>query len=147
MSRRRFGGGKAEGSIDADTVTAAFVSCRRDQSSSSSCSPAITSKSQPPPASTPSLRGAHWPPVVPLHPVICHMEGSGRWPQDKEAIKRIKAAFHLQLAELLQQQHQLICRPAVTHTDVYKVGGRGGFLQSCGLRLLWYRGACRGLWR
>lgn len=50
------------------------------------------------------------------------MEGSGQWPQDKEAIKRIKAAFHLQLAELLQQQHQLICRPAVTHTDVYKVG-------------------------
>uniref|UniRef100_A0A8C3CHV7 Nucleolar protein 6 n=1 Tax=Cairina moschata TaxID=8855 RepID=A0A8C3CHV7_CAIMO len=54
--------------------------------------------------------------------IICHMEGSGRWPQDKEAIKRIKAAFHLQLAELLQQQHQLICRPAVTHTDVYKDG-------------------------
>lgn len=50
------------------------------------------------------------------------MEGSGQWPQDKEAIKRIKAAFHLQLAELLQQQHQLICRPAVTHTDVYRVG-------------------------
>lgn len=49
------------------------------------------------------------------------MEGSGQWPQDKEAIKRIKAAFHLQLAELLQQEHQLVCRPAVTHTDVYKV--------------------------
>ncbi|XP_072215381.1 nucleolar protein 6 [Excalfactoria chinensis] len=54
--------------------------------------------------------------------IICHMEGSGQWPQDKEAIKRIKAAFHLQLAELLQQQHQLICRPAVTHTDIYKDG-------------------------
>lgn len=51
------------------------------------------------------------------------MEGSGQWPQDKGAIKRIKAAFHLQLAELLRQQHQLVCRPAVTHTDVYKVGG------------------------
>ena len=54
------------------------------------------------------------------------MEGSGQWPQDKGAIKRIKAAFHLQLAELLQQQHQLVCRPAVTHTDVYKVGGGWG---------------------
>uniref|UniRef100_A0A8C3LNS6 Nucleolar protein 6 n=1 Tax=Chrysolophus pictus TaxID=9089 RepID=A0A8C3LNS6_CHRPC len=59
--------------------------------------------------------------ITPLK-IICHMEGSGQWPQDKEAIKRIKAAFHLQLAELLQQQHQLICRPAVTHTDVYKDG-------------------------
>ncbi|KAM6036588.1 nucleolar protein 6 isoform 3-T3 [Theristicus caerulescens] len=59
--------------------------------------------------------------VAPLK-IICHMEGSGQWPQDKEAIKRIKAAFHLQLAELLQQQHQLVCRPAVTHTDVYKDG-------------------------
>ncbi|XP_061875058.1 nucleolar protein 6 isoform X3 [Colius striatus] len=54
--------------------------------------------------------------------IICHMEGSGQWPQDKEAIRRIKAAFHLQLAELLQQQYQLVCRPAVTHTDVYKDG-------------------------
>ncbi|XP_054139377.1 nucleolar protein 6 [Melozone crissalis] len=59
--------------------------------------------------------------ITPLK-VICHMEGSGQWPQDKGAIKRIKAAFHLQLAELLRQQHQLVCRPAVTHTDVYKDG-------------------------
>ncbi|XP_015703764.1 nucleolar protein 6 [Coturnix japonica] len=59
--------------------------------------------------------------ITPLK-IICHMEGSGQWPQDKDAIKRIKAAFHLQLAELLQQQHQLICRPAVTHTDIYKDG-------------------------
>ncbi|XP_065716662.1 nucleolar protein 6 [Patagioenas fasciata] len=59
--------------------------------------------------------------IAPLT-IICHMEGSGQWPQDKEAIKRIKAAFHLQLAELLQEQHHLVCRPAVTHTDVYKDG-------------------------
>ncbi|NXE69901.1 NOL6 protein, partial [Calcarius ornatus] len=59
--------------------------------------------------------------ITPLK-IICHMEGSGQWPQDKGAIKRIKAAFHLQLAELLQQQHQLVCRPAATHTDVYKDG-------------------------
>uniref|UniRef100_A0A8C3SLM7 Nucleolar protein 6 n=1 Tax=Chelydra serpentina TaxID=8475 RepID=A0A8C3SLM7_CHESE len=54
--------------------------------------------------------------------VVCHMEGSGQWPQDKEAIKRVKAAFHLCLAELLSQQHQLLCRPAATHADVYKDG-------------------------
>ncbi|KAH0627778.1 hypothetical protein JD844_008114 [Phrynosoma platyrhinos] len=48
--------------------------------------------------------------------------GSGQWPQDKEAIKRIKAAFQVQLAELLHQQHRLLCRPSPTHTDVYKDG-------------------------
>uniref|UniRef100_A0ACB8EP53 Nucleolar protein 6 n=1 Tax=Sphaerodactylus townsendi TaxID=933632 RepID=A0ACB8EP53_9SAUR len=57
-----------------------------------------------------------------LRAVICHMEGSGQWPQDKEAIRRIKAAFQLQLAELLHQQHQLLCRPGPTYTDVYKDG-------------------------
>ncbi|XP_062984381.1 nucleolar protein 6 [Elgaria multicarinata webbii] len=54
--------------------------------------------------------------------VMCHMEGSGQWPQDKEAIKRVKAAFQVRLAELLRQQHQLLCRASPTHTDVYKDG-------------------------
>ncbi|XP_074851941.1 nucleolar protein 6 [Carettochelys insculpta] len=54
--------------------------------------------------------------------VVCHMEGSGQWPQDKDAIKCVKAAFHLRLAKLLTQQHHLLCRPAATHTDVYKDG-------------------------
>uniref|UniRef100_A0A7M4FBZ1 Nucleolar protein 6 n=1 Tax=Crocodylus porosus TaxID=8502 RepID=A0A7M4FBZ1_CROPO len=62
------------------------------------------------------------PAYIPPMKVICHMEGSGQWPQDKEAIKRIKAAFHLQLAELLSQQHHFLCRPAASHTDVYKDG-------------------------
>ncbi|XP_069482963.1 nucleolar protein 6 [Ambystoma mexicanum] len=59
--------------------------------------------------------------VAPLK-VICHMEGSGKWPQDKEAIKRVKAAFHIRLGELLKEQHRLICRATATHTDVYKDG-------------------------
>ncbi|KAE8636849.1 hypothetical protein XENTR_v10003167 [Xenopus tropicalis] len=54
--------------------------------------------------------------------VICHMEGSGKWPQDKDAIKRVKAAFQIRLAELLRAQHQLLCNPSATHTDVYKDG-------------------------
>ncbi|XP_073536523.1 nucleolar protein 6 isoform X2 [Phyllobates terribilis] len=54
--------------------------------------------------------------------VICHMEGSGKWPQDKEAIKRVKAAFQLRLAELLKVQHKLLCKPSTTYTDVYKDG-------------------------
>ncbi|XP_077202809.1 nucleolar protein 6-like [Paroedura picta] len=54
--------------------------------------------------------------------VLCHMEGSGQWPHDKEAIRRIKAAFQVQLAELLHQQHHLLCRPSPAYTDVYKDG-------------------------
>ncbi|XP_063309894.1 nucleolar protein 6 [Pelobates fuscus] len=54
--------------------------------------------------------------------VICHMEGSGKWPQDKDAIKRIKAAFQIRLAELLKQQHDLLCKTTATYTDVYKDG-------------------------
>uniref|UniRef100_A0A673CSG7 Nucleolar protein 6 n=1 Tax=Sphaeramia orbicularis TaxID=375764 RepID=A0A673CSG7_9TELE len=33
--------------------------------------------------------------------VICHMEGSGKWPHDPLAIRHIRAAFHISLGELL----------------------------------------------
>uniref|UniRef100_A0A4W3I5E7 Nucleolar protein 6 n=1 Tax=Callorhinchus milii TaxID=7868 RepID=A0A4W3I5E7_CALMI len=62
------------------------------------------------------------PAYVPALKVICHMEGSGKWPQEKDALKRIKAAFHIRLSELLHQQHHLTCQPSVTHLDVYKDG-------------------------
>ncbi|XP_075696499.1 nucleolar protein 6 isoform X2 [Rhinoderma darwinii] len=54
--------------------------------------------------------------------VICHVEGSGKWPRDKDAIKRVKAAFQIRLAELLNDQHELLCKPTATYTDVYKDG-------------------------
>lgn len=54
--------------------------------------------------------------------VICHMEGSGKWPQDKDAIKRVKAAFQIRLAELLRKQHDLLCKTTATYTDVFKDG-------------------------
>ncbi|KAM4808387.1 nucleolar protein 6 [Rhinophrynus dorsalis] len=59
--------------------------------------------------------------VAPIK-VICHMEGSGKWPQDKDAIKRVKAAFQIRLSELLSAQHQLLCKATSTYTDVYKDG-------------------------
>nr|XP_012318628.1 nucleolar protein 6 isoform X2 [Aotus nancymaae] len=55
-------------------------------------------------------------------PVVCHLEGSGQWPQDAEAVRRVRAAFQLRLAELLTQQHGLQCRATATHTDVLKDG-------------------------
>lgn len=54
--------------------------------------------------------------------VVCHLEGSGQWPQDAEAIQRVRAAFQLRLSELLTQQHGLQCRATATHTDVLKDG-------------------------
>ncbi|KAM8865782.1 nucleolar protein 6 [Synchiropus picturatus] len=59
-----------------------------------------------------------------IHPitVICHMEGSGKWPHDRLAIRHIKAAFHISLGELLKKQHHLTCRPTPTHVDVWKDG-------------------------
>ncbi|XP_012625602.1 nucleolar protein 6 isoform X1 [Microcebus murinus] len=54
--------------------------------------------------------------------VVCHLEGSGQWPQDAEAVRRVRAAFQLRLAELLMQQHGLQCRATATHTDILKDG-------------------------
>uniref|UniRef100_A0A8C5LK55 Nucleolar protein 6 n=1 Tax=Leptobrachium leishanense TaxID=445787 RepID=A0A8C5LK55_9ANUR len=62
------------------------------------------------------------PAYIPPMKVICHMEGSGKWPQNKDAIKRVKAAFQIRLAELLKSQHNLLCKPSATYTDVYKDG-------------------------
>lgn len=67
--------------------------------------------------------------LSPLCPsVVCHLEGSGQWPQDPEAVQRVRAAFQLRLAEVLTQEHRLQCRATATHTDVLKVrllqGGR-----------------------
>lgn len=58
----------------------------------------------------------------PCFAVICHMEGSGKWPHDRLAIRHIRAAFHIQLGELLSKDHKYTCRPCPTHLDVWKVG-------------------------
>uniref|UniRef100_A0A3B4DB22 Nucleolar protein 6 n=1 Tax=Pygocentrus nattereri TaxID=42514 RepID=A0A3B4DB22_PYGNA len=54
--------------------------------------------------------------------VICHMEGSGKWPNDHLAIRHIKAAFHIRLGELLKQQHAYTYRVTPTYLDVWKDG-------------------------
>lgn len=53
--------------------------------------------------------------------VICHMEGSGKWPNDRMAIRHVRAAFHISLAELLKKRHSYTCKPCPTHLDVWKV--------------------------
>uniref|UniRef100_A0A3Q1HD25 Nucleolar protein 6 n=1 Tax=Anabas testudineus TaxID=64144 RepID=A0A3Q1HD25_ANATE len=54
--------------------------------------------------------------------VICHMEGSGKWPHDRLAIRHIRTAFHIKLGELLKKHHNYTCRPSPTHLDVWKDG-------------------------
>ncbi|KAE8292307.1 Nucleolar protein 6 [Larimichthys crocea] len=54
--------------------------------------------------------------------VICHMEGSGKWPHDRLAIRHIRAAFHIRLGELLKKHHNYPCKPCPTHLDVWKDG-------------------------
>ncbi|XP_059910266.1 nucleolar protein 6 [Gadus macrocephalus] len=54
--------------------------------------------------------------------VVCHMEGSGKWPHDRVAIRHLKAAFHISLGELLTKEHSYTCRPCPTHLDVWKDG-------------------------
>ncbi|XP_077571803.1 nucleolar protein 6 [Stigmatopora nigra] len=54
--------------------------------------------------------------------VICHVEGSGKWPHDSLAIRHILAAFHIRLGELLGMLHDYTCVPCATHVDVWKDG-------------------------
>lgn len=54
--------------------------------------------------------------------VVCHMEGSGKWPHDREAIRHIKAAFHIRLGALLHKHHGYVCQPGPAHLDVWKGG-------------------------
>ncbi|XP_011646423.1 nucleolar protein 6 [Pogonomyrmex barbatus] len=47
---------------------------------------------------------------------------SGKWPEELEAIRKTKAAFHIQIAECLRMQHQLTVQANLSHIDVYQNG-------------------------
>lgn len=68
------------------------------------------------------LEGKACPTYISPVKVICHMEGSGKWPRERTALRHIKAAFHISLGELLAKQHQYTCRPCPNHLDVWKDG-------------------------
>lgn len=50
--------------------------------------------------------------------MICLLEGSGHWPDDKNAFKRIKAALHIKFGEILGDQHDLPVAIDIDHVDV-----------------------------
>ncbi|KAK3096655.1 hypothetical protein FSP39_002142 [Pinctada imbricata] len=59
---------------------------------------------------------------TPYLKVICHLEGSGKWPDDLQAFRHLKAAFHIKLGEVLTDQQSLPVHITPTHVDVKKDG-------------------------
>ncbi|KAK2165674.1 hypothetical protein NP493_1357g00033 [Ridgeia piscesae] len=83
----------------------------------------------PAPASSPTLVDGNMlipvpekpcPPWTPVMEVWCILEGSGKWPEDKDAVQRIKAAFHIKLGQLLSNQLKLTNCVYPDHVDVLK---------------------------
>lgn len=58
--------------------------------------------------------------VCPLE-VSLQLSTSGKWPDELEALRKTKAAFHIQIAECLRKQYMLTAKASSSHVDVYKV--------------------------
>ncbi|XP_030832243.1 nucleolar protein 6 [Strongylocentrotus purpuratus] len=52
---------------------------------------------------------------IPALRVVCHLESSGKWPDDLEAIHHIKTAFHLKMADMLHKQCKLVTVATASH--------------------------------
>ncbi|CAN8001209.1 unnamed protein product, partial [Ixodes hexagonus] len=71
---------------------------------------------------------AHVPHLVPLTQgkalwlLVVHMEATGKWPDELEALRRVKAAFHVTLAKLLQENAKLVATAHPEYVDVLKDG-------------------------
>lgn len=46
---------------------------------------------------------------------------SGKWPEELEAIRKMKAAFHIQIAECLREQYELKVQANPSYIDVMQV--------------------------
>jgi len=54
--------------------------------------------------------------------VICILEGSGKWPDSIDAIRRLKAAYYLSLSKALSKTAPNVLSTAYTdYLEVYKV--------------------------
>ena len=81
------------------------------------------------------------PPLVPVHPgklsvvrrgsglicmgmvfkVVCQLESSGKWPDEVQAIQKIKMAFYVHIARALKEQRKILASPTPHHLDILKV--------------------------
>ena len=59
---------------------------------------------------------------TPVHNAVIQFESSGKWPDDIDAIQRIKAAFHNKLSECVQKQLKLVSVATPSFVDVVKNG-------------------------
>ena len=53
--------------------------------------------------------------------MVCLLEGSGKWPEDVEAVRRMKAAFYIQLSQALENTAGSLVQAYTDHVDVCKV--------------------------
>ncbi|RLU24256.1 hypothetical protein DMN91_004467 [Ooceraea biroi] len=65
---------------------------------------------------------AKCPPYFHALDATLQLSTSGKWPEELEAIRRTKTAFHIQIAECLREQHQLKAQAYPSHIDVYQDG-------------------------
>ncbi|XP_057371502.1 nucleolar protein 6-like [Daphnia carinata] len=59
---------------------------------------------------------------LPSLSVLLTLQTSGKWPDDLEAVRRIKAAFYIQLAEKLTAIFDLVARAFIDHVIVERKG-------------------------
>ena len=57
----------------------------------------------------------HW-----SSPVICQLEASGKWPDELDAIGKIKTAFYIKMHKLLGQS-SVLSSPTVDYIDILMV--------------------------
>ncbi|GFO37979.1 nucleolar protein 6-like [Plakobranchus ocellatus] len=62
------------------------------------------------------------PPYVPALKVICMLEGSGKWPEETEAIKGLKTLLHIKMGTELKDKLSLCVSIDKDHVDVVKDG-------------------------
>ncbi|XP_046399816.1 nucleolar protein 6 [Ischnura elegans] len=59
---------------------------------------------------------------IPHVEVMIQLGVSSKWPSNLDAIRRVKAAFHLKIADSLREQFKLLVQPYPEHIDVYQDG-------------------------
>ncbi|XP_063215602.1 nucleolar protein 6 isoform X2 [Bacillus rossius redtenbacheri] len=59
---------------------------------------------------------------VPAVRGVIHLALSNKWPNDLDAVRRIKAAFYIELAKKLSEQCDTTALPFTTHVDILKNG-------------------------
>ena len=68
------------------------------------------------------LPGKNCPEYYPSLTVLCMLENSGKWPEDSEAILRMKTAFYIQLGKILHDSYGILKEIYATHLIVLEDG-------------------------